>query len=335
MSWKEPKKPVLAPEWTVAKVSIDIQHPMLYANGRQQSKVVVYIEAQRNFQPVKLTATERASVRLIDYMAPDTEIPFADDTTGESYKGWSAQRESRGYLFHPATVAQDEASPDKTTPNADGDYVVLFVTADADAVSGTLSLAFVITGDNGWRYRTDGYVFAPDGTGAPNLLYDTGRDKNVRPEAPVRYGPEQFRLEQRRHADEAAVFNDTVTLSIQDGRAIIPLRSMLCTPAGMIHWMDNLPSTQNPCYTGYAQPGDTQVHWNDAVPVGGQPRPTLAAAVPDKGVIMLCGRIDIPRRDHVDPPRGPIEATVIDAYGSDQTCSIGFVTGTRDQLQVT
>lgn len=334
MSRNKPTKPMLGPEWIIARVAFDIQHPMLYANGRQQSKVIAYIEAQKNAQRVKLTATERASIRLIDYMAPDAEIPFANDATGESYKGWSAQREPRGYLFHPATLTQDKASPDETTPMAGGDYVELFVTADAGAVGGPLSLAFVVTGDNGWRYRTDGYVFAPDGTTAFNEIIDTGRDKSVRPDTPLAYGRGQFQLEQLRHTDKAAIFNDTVTLSIQDGR-VIALKHMQCTPAGMIHWIDNLPSTQNPCYTGYAEPGDTHIHWNEAVPTGGQPRPTLAAAEPGKGVIMLCGRIDIPRRDHVDPPLGPMIVTMIDAYGSDQTCSIEFVPGTRDELQVT
>lgn len=137
------------------------------------------------------------------------------------------------------------------------------------------------------------------------------------------------------HETNAALFNDLVTLSIAaPGGRTIAIRSMECVPAGMIHWVNNLPDTYNPCFTGYARPGETSIHWNPAVPTGNQPLPTLSAAVSGKGAFLLCGRVDIRRGDHTDPPRGPVKVDLIDEYGTRHTCYLAFVQGERDVLRI-
>lgn len=326
-----------APEWKITRVALYVDHAVLYANEHQQVRVRAYIEAKNNGDPVPLTPAEIASVSLIDYNAPRNAIPFSTQARVTPWKGWLAQRVYHKYAYHPA-AARDGHSP--STPSAGGDYVELYLSADADALAGPLMLGFSVTGDNGWRYRTDGYVFEPGSDeGAFNTLYDTGPDKAVRAEPPILYASSEFVLDRQAgygHGDapDVAIFDDIVTVSIVAGGRVVELRSMRCTPAGMIHWIDALPGTRNPCYTGYAEPGGTAITWDDDVPVGSLPKPTLTVAIPGKGTIMLCGRVDIPRTDHGGAPQGPVAVTVRDTYGSEQHCRIGFVAGERDTLKV-
>jgi hypothetical protein len=70
------------------------------------------------------------------------------------------------------------------------------------------------------------------------------------------------------------------------------------------------------------------------VPTGNQPLPKLDHPVEGKGVILLCGRVDIRRGDHRDPPTAPIVVSLIDDYGSTQQCRLGFVHEERDVLEV-
>jgi len=326
-----------APDWKVTRVALYVDHDLLYANEHQQVRVRAYIEAKNNGNPVPLTPTEIASVSLIDYNSPRNAIPFSTQARATAWKGWSAQRVYNKYAYHPA-AARNGHSP--STPSAGGDYVELYLSADAEALAGPLMLGFTITGDNGWRYRTDGYVFEPGSDeGAFNTLYDTGPDKAVRAEPPIVYATSEFVLNRQarhRHGDapDATIFDDIVTVSIVNGGRVVELRSMQCKRAGMIHWIDELPDTHNPCYTGYAEPGSTAITWDDDVPVGSLPRPTLSVAIPGKGTIMLCGRNDIRRADYGGAPQEPVNVTLRDTYGSEQHCHIGFVAGERDTLKV-
>ncbi|SKB82268.1 hypothetical protein [Luteibacter sp. 22Crub2.1] len=325
--------------WRIARVSLHVDS-LVYTNGRQQAYVRLYIEAESNFEPVKLTQSEKDSVRLIDYTNPEIDIPFSEDGD-ERYRGWSAQRDFRGYEPHPGLGRR----PDTTL--AGGDYLEFYVDATADALRAPLALAFRVTGDNKWTYRTDGYVFDQNGqAGAYNNQYDTGADKSVRPMTPPVYTPAEFRLgpagTRGTGSLRAGIFNDVHLLFLQPNASPGPtIRSMRCSPAGMIHWKDALPSTENPCFTGYASPGENDIHWDDRVPQGSQPLPLLDKVYPEQGVIMLCGRIDIPQPSDDDVPqaddervpRGPVDIEVIDMYGNKHTCRLEFVTGTRDQLR--
>jgi len=325
--------------WRIARVSLHVDS-LVYTNGRQQAYVRLYIEAEYNFEPVKLTQSEKDSVRLIDYAKPEVEIPISEDG-GERHRGWSAQRDFRGYEPHPGLGRR----PDTTF--AGGDYLEFYVDAAADALRAPLALAFRVTGDNKWTYRTDGYVLDPDGHEGPyNSRLDTGADKLVRAVSPPVYTPAEFRLgpsgTRGTGSSRAGIFNEVHLLFLQPTASPGPtIRSMRCSPAGMIHWKNELPFTENPCFTGYASPGESEIHWDDRVPVGGQPLPLLDKVYPDHGVIMLCGRIDIPQPSDDDVPqaddelvpRGPVDIEVTDMYGNKHTCRLGFVTGTRDQLR--
>jgi hypothetical protein len=317
---------------------VDVEHAALYANGRQQAKIIVYVEAQLNGQPVKLTRSEKDSIRLIDYLHSDMQIPLEEaGGSPNPYQGWSSQRGFRGYLYHPGALTTELTSA--TTPDADGDYVELYLSATREALSGLLTVAFIVSGDNGWKYRTDGWILAPGMDPVANNGIDTGDDKKVTAENPLTYPASDFRLDHRAGTNsggvpDAGIFNDTVTLSILHAGQPVDIRDMTCVPAGMIHWKDDFYDFQDPCYTGYARPGETLIHWNEHVPTGDQPRPTLAAPISDKGVILLCGRVDIRRGDHTSPPIAPIAVTLVDAYGSTQQFKLGFVKEERDVLEI-
>lgn len=318
--------------WRIARVSLYVDS-LVYTNGRQQAYVRLYIEAESNLQLVKLTQSEKDSVRLIDYTNPEHDIPL-NESGGERYRGWSAQRDFRGYEPHPGLTSRPE------TTFAGGDYLEFYIDATADALRAPLALAFRVTGDNKWTYRTDGYVFDQDGQASPyNNQYDTGADKSVRPVTPPVYTPAEFHIGPSGTRGtgflRAGISNRVYLLSLQPIASPGPtIRCMHCSPAGMIHWENDLPSTQNPCFTGYASPGENEIHWDDKVPSGSQPLPPLDKVYPTQGAIMLCGRVDIPRSSGSDAPRGPVNIEVIDMYGNEHSCRLEFVAGTRDQLRI-
>jgi hypothetical protein len=324
--------------WRVLRTKLDVEHVSLYANGRQQAKIILYVEAQERGQPVRLTQTEKDNIRLIDYHHGGMQIPL-DDADGSfgSYKGWSSQRQFRGYLYHPNT--QPSEGNGTPTPDAEGDYVEIYLSATDEAMSGSLTVGFIVTGDNGWAYRTDGFILAPGQEPVASSIIDTGDDKKVTAYAPPVYPVSDFQLDRRSGtnsdvAPDAGIFNDAVTLSIVHAGQTIDVRDMECEPAGLIHWKDDYYDAQDPCYTGYARPGETSIHWNERVPIGGQPLPTLAYPVANKGIILLCGRVDIRRGDNPDPPSAPVAVRLTDAYGSTQRFRLGFVRDERDVLEI-
>lgn len=330
--------PQAEPAWRVLRTKLDVEHTAVYANGRQQARIILYVEAESSGRPVRLTQSEKDSIRLIDYQHGDMQIPLehAGGSAG-SYKGWSSQREFRGYLYHPGTRTSESGTV--PTPDGDGDYVDFYLSAAPEALSGRLTVGFIVTGDNGWTYRTDGWIIAPGMDPVASSIIDTGDDKKVAAEQPLAYPPTDVRLDRRSgtsssSAPRVGIFNDTVTVSIVHAGQTVDIRDMACAPAGLIHWKDDYYDLQDPCYTGYARPGDTLIQWNDDVPIGREPRPTHTSPVANKGVIVLCGRVDIRRGDHADPPIAPVVVSLIDAYGSTQQCRLGFVKEERDVLEI-
>lgn len=335
---QKPSIPQDVQDWYVSRTRVDVEQAVLYANGRQQVKIIVYVEAARDGVTVKLTQSEKDSIRLIDYRHGDEKIPLEEtDESLASYQGWSSQRNFRGYLYHPGTQTSEHSTT--PTPDVGGDYLEFYLSATPEALSGRLTIGFVVTGDNKWTYRTDGWVIAPGKDPTPVNGIDTGDDKKVTAERPPDYPASDFRLERRSgthggDAPSAGIFNDIVTVSIVHNGQPIGVREMSCEPEGMIHWKDDDYDAQDPCYTCYAQPGETKIHRNCEVPTGNQPLPKLDHPVEGKGVILLCGRVDIRRGDHRDPPTAPIVVSLIDDYGSTQQCRLGFVHEERDVLEV-
>lgn len=322
--------------WAINGVEIVLAQVRVYHNGLQQAHVRLRVQPTLNGQTVPLSDTERQNIALFDYEARDQQIPFSDDGS-LNYRGWSAQRTHRGYTFHPG-VKRNRGEP----AQGPGEWLDFYVSADQTAGNRSIRLSFTIYGDNGSIWSTTGYMTPSDG-GDPEYYahLDLRENIEVTAEPPVLYSADNFQLDRRsiigiEHADDTApLFNDMVTVSIVEaGGRRVGIRDMRCTPAGMIHWINNLPDTTNPCFTGYARPGETIIHWNPQVPVGSQPLPTLSSPETSRGVFVLCGRIDIRRGDYINPPQGPLAVVMTDEYGTIQNRQIIFVAGQRDELKI-
>jgi len=325
-------------DWRINRAQITLFHTRLYHNGGQQVRVRLYVEPMLNGVIVRLSPSERENIRLTDYDTPEGDLPFNDHDPSLHYVGWSAQRNYRGYTFYPDIVQKAGVVE---PAQGGGETVDFYLSANDLARARTpLRISFSIYGDDGSIWRTTGHVTFADGSHAYIAHLDLREDISLTVVTPVLYSADNFQLDRSSIMRDdphrsAPLFNDKVTVSIvAAGGRVVGIHDMECVPAGMIHWINNLPTTSNPCFTGYARPRQTGIRWNMAVPTGSQPLPeSLPAPEPTKGTIVLCGRIDIPRG--YDPmPVGPVAMHITDEYGTLQTHQLAFVDGKRDELVV-
>ncbi|WP_413625869.1 hypothetical protein [Luteibacter sp. Lutesp34] len=321
--------------WAINGVEIVLVQARVYHNGLQQARIRLRVQPTLNGQTVRLSDTERQNIALFDYDASDQHIPFSDDGS-TNYRGWSAQRTDRGYTYHPG-VRSDDVTP----AQGPGEWLDFYVSADQSAGNRSIRLSFTIYGDNGSTWSTTGYMTPPGGGSPEYYAYlDLRENIEVTADPPALYSADNFQLDRRSiigigRTEAAPLFNDIVAVSIvAAGGRHVGIRDMRCTPAGMIHWINNLPDTSNPCFTGYARPGETTIYWNSDVPVGSQPLPTLSSPETSRGVFVLCGRIDIRRGNYFNPPQGPLAVIITDEYGTTQNRQIIFVAGQRDELKI-
>ncbi|HEY4294173.1 hypothetical protein [Luteibacter sp.] len=327
--------------WQINQVRITLSQTRVYHNGRQQARILLWLQATEDGKFVRLTPTERQNIQLVDYRNSEGYIPFNENGAPNSYRGWSAQRNYLGYSFYPDLASGKGGDEETIELDQDaGESFEFYVSAEDGAqVSRFLSISFSIRGDNGSVWRTTGIVSYADNSDDYFSHLDVRENIEITAVPPVFYSADNFHLDRRSiiaiQPTSAALFDDMVTVSIvAAGGRIIGIRSMECVPAGMIHWINDMPDTSNPCFTGYVRPGEASVQWNPAVPKGSQPLPSLPAPERTKGVIVLCGRIDIPRADHTDPPRGPLSIVSIDEYGTLHARQLLFVRGQRDELKI-
>jgi hypothetical protein len=346
-----------APRLRLQNVAVAFEQTKVYANKRQQARFRLELECTHDGNADYLTPSEVDGISVFAYAVTGSTIPFSDDGSA-TYEGWSAQREPLGYLSQTGTPAR--AGPRQT--------YYRYLTAGPEAVE-TLRVSFRVTGDDGSIFRTNGFVTI-NGVEQYDNTFDKKEGITVARVDPVHYPASAFELirrpysssrflrmtpagvfgrmaefvrrllSRRSHAEKerADIFDDIVTLSIVlPDQTRLGIRTFQCDPAGSIHWKDKVSWVRQPCFTGYAAPGSTEIHWNESGMAdhwGGQPRPkTLEQAEIDVGVIVLCGRIDIPSWSGA--PEAPVKVTLIDAHGSDQTCRIAFERGERDKLIVT
>lgn len=352
--------PRALPKLDLTTVEVTLEQAKVYRNGLQQARVRLDLESKHGGKPSDLTPREIESIQLFDYHNTESgTIPFSDDGSAQ-YRGWSAQRVYRGYVSQTDALGKPQTRPRYLLylyakvrecvsrigalgkPRGRQSYF-LYLSAHADAVE-TIDVSFRIHGDDLSIWRTNGKVTIA-GIEQTVASMDKKIGITMTPVPPVRYPASSFTLDRRAldnsgHAGggrAAAVFDDIVSVTIRlADQTTLGVRRMTCDPAGLIHWINKLPGTRNPCFTGYAQPGETTIHWNEAMNghLGSTPPPTeLESPETDSGVIVLCGRLDIPT--WVGAPEEPVKVTMTDAHGSVQTCHIGFVRGERDELIVT
>jgi hypothetical protein len=319
-----------AAKLTLQNVAVAFEQTKVYANKRQQARFRLELECMHDGKPDYLTESEIASLELFAYQDTDSTIPFSDSGS-DSYQGWSAQKGPLGYLSQTDTSAK---------PGPRQAYY-LYLTANPGATE-TLRVSFRLTGDDGSIFRTNGFIKI-NGVEQYNYTFDKNTGITVTRVDPVKYPPSAFELVRRslyRSGERAAdreVFDDIVTISIRLADLTkLGIRSFTCNPAGSIHWKDKVAWLRRPCFTGYAGPGEKTIHWNDDSMIGhwgGHPRPIeLPTTEAEVGVIVLCGRNDIPA--WTGAPEAAVMLTMIDAYGSDQVCWISFKDRERDELVV-
>lgn len=313
-------------ELDLTKVVVTLVQTRVYRNGLQQAEVRIDLESSHGGKPSDLTPREIASIRLFDYHDQKSgDIPFSDDGS-RTYRGWFAQHDYRGFVSQPI--------PPGTPPRALQSYI-FYLSANAEATE-TLDVALAITGDDLSIWRTNGKCTI-EGIEQPKPPLDN-RLRTITADPPESYPADAYNLDQRplQQNTIAGVFNRIYAVSIRlADQTTLGIRSLTLNPSGIIHWKDKINWIRQPCYIGYVQTGETEIHWHDAMAGhhGSLPPPTHIPKPELTGVVVMCGRVDIP--SWPGAPEESVEMTILDAHGSTQIRHLIFVDGELDELKVT
>lgn len=327
---EKPESRVQLPSRRIVRTEVQLVHTRLYSNDRQQIRLGLYMEAEEDGVPVELTEEELGTLRIIDYDDDRNTVPMSDDGSAH-YHGWSCQSEHRGYDYYqgPGRGLLEKGITASGGHARAGRTYYLYLSARSEARTFPLRPGFSIMIEGVTFITTGAYI---DETGARTRYpeIDSYGHDVLEAAAPDIYTAGDFTLDQDTYTP--GIFDREVRLMLRpNGGNTLGIRDFECEPAGMIHWEHPLPGNSAACFTGYAKPGETTLHWNDLVPDSPRPEQT-SAPVPDRATIMVCGRNDIPFNGST--PRGPILVKVIDAYGSDQTCRLSFVPGVNQDAQL-
>jgi len=319
------------PYWYINDMEVHTDTtPHIYANGLQQVKVTLGVKAlDGRGAEVGLTQSEKDNLRIVMYRNANQVLPFDEFDS----LGWSASSRYKGYEYFPNSQVKASIGP-----KAGFEYFEFYVSCQSLAAAGqTIGLAFMVTGDNGRRFCSNGSSWYEDGTPDRGTSHDKP-DANITVHRPPRYSQDNFILSEffdlpSMHL-KAGIFNRRCTLTLQTAPSqTIALKSMSMLPKGMIMWESNLPDDQMSSFVGYVEPGKTQIQWNSALPQSVIPLPTLPAAVRDKGSLVLCGRFDI--KQSQGGFRGPCDMSLVDVYGNEHHLTLRFDPKDRERLELT
>jgi len=324
--------------WVIASPEVTISNPHVTGNGNQQVLVRFYVEARVGSTLVKLTESEKKNIRIVDYYDSGVEIPF------DEYNdyGWKASRvRDNRYDYYSVSGLNDNSISDGV--NAGGERFDFYLSCN-DASASPLKVAIKVTGDNGKVFITNGESF--DGTDKPiTPTFPLPLTPEISVHTPVYYDASRFFLSSPVEisvtpdsSPHAAIFNQGIYLSLTpDGSRQLALRVLVAEPSGMIHWQTPDVDERNPCFIGFANPGDTSIGWhpdNTKVPTGNQPLPTLSEGDVnrDKCLIIMCGRNDIRQGDYPLSFNGPCSLRVTDVHGTTHNIKLSFVPRERDEI---
>ena len=321
----------LDPYWYVNNMEVHTDTaPHIYANGLQQVKLTLGIKAlDGRGNEVRLTQSERKNLQVVMYRNASHVLPF-DEFDG---LGWSVSRQYTGYEYFPANNLKASIGP-----KAGFEYFEFYVSCESLAAAGqTIGLAFMVTGDNGRRFCSNGLNWYENGAPDTSVKHDQPY-ANITVHRPPRYAQDNFILSEFFDLPatqlHAGIFNRRCTLTLQTGVSqTVALKSMSLMPKGMIMWESNLPDDQLCSFVGYVEPGKTQIQWNPALPQSVIPLPTLPAAIRDKGSLVLCGRVDLKQAQ--GGFRGPCAMSLVDVYGNQHDLSLRFDPKDRERLELT
>ncbi|WP_213877024.1 hypothetical protein [Pseudomonas sp. dw_358] len=335
-------KNTIDPYWYVSAFEVYTDStPDVFANGHQQVKLTVGVKAiNGEGQEVALTPTEVANTKMVMYRRVDQVLPFDHFDS----LGWSVSRHYQGYDYFPrARPANDRpvSAGQPTLKNQDKafHYYEFYVSCNAlSAVGQTVDLAFMVKGDNGDKFCTNGQSWYADGTShnSPPPQQPYARIHVHRPKS---YPVDNFILSALTDMPDSptlgAIRNRLATLSLQESAThTIALRETTLSPEGMIQWSTPLEADTHASFTGYVEPGRTEINWNKqtAVPTGNIPLPELKTPIVDKASLILCTRVDIKRTPDVFS--GPCPVSIVDAYGTHHRLKVQFKLGDRHVLEL-
>lgn len=286
----------------------------IYANGLQQAPIGIELriisketpDENGDTGPVTLSASELASVRLVQYRG-GAELP---DT-------WDISDETNGYEPHPEAVRGPDSGAHRTTSLPGTYFPDRYVSTTAAPQE--LKMALAIT-------RDDGRVFITNGSQPHDGLLDVAI--TLLPVAVPVYDVGNYSFEKLEQESNFDLFVHVYYLGVRDNMGeTLKLRSGApVQPAGMIQWRDKVPGITHASYAGYAQAGQSAVTWNTNIVYGAhQPSARVNQPSAERMAFVLVGRNDIPfHADSAINHNAPMVATPRDQFGNPHAIRVKF-----------
>lgn len=319
---------LLAGSWTalsIFELRIDSGSQSLYCNGRQQVKIEIRLRATNSTEVVKLSTSERASLRLIQ-TANSQEIP-AVPGGGNVTSGWGRTIERNVYDYFPGSVR--DQTRDRDAVSRDDERFYLYVQTVA---AEPLRISAQIRRDDGVFFRSNAPEFASEGE-------VTAIPVSVPSYAIIGYEDEwkqPVRVEGGANDDYDLRTVDYYYCGLVVGGNHIPFRTFNVAPYSMFQWESTNPATRNGSYTGFAGPG----RLNTRIQYGSESAPYKPPTVRSEltrdgyGIVVLIRRDDITYSGTAR--RGPCDITAIDIHGNEHQLRVNFVAANnRHALKLT
>lgn len=321
--------------------------PALFVNGRQQVLLRILATMKEGREEVPLTETEIANLRIVldtySYRAGQDDDASAEVVPREAFKTlgfygeWESSVNDKGYAEYPAGVWGENDTSFASLPRRQetkaGEYYFLLSCKTAGRVR-SVPFCALLKADDGARYCTNKKKWDTDGK---ESAYNSDYRVNLETvDLPV-LTSEHITAHPESAPPEHGYYNIVHPLQIVYTLGGSPVRqkNMTVEPAGMIQWPHPDPGENQASFTGYASPGATKYTFHTGNPVGAQPLP-VPLLRPEQGVLVLCGRNDVPYQTGTE--NGPCLVTFMDIYGNEHRVSVEFsgpVNDGRHSLKLT
>lgn len=284
----------------------------LYHNGRQQVLIEVEVRVLKHGLDAELTQSEQDSVRLVMYNT-GAEIPST----------WKIDDKWNEYYFYPES-GLDEIRPAKARRVGERKLYIFKLYVSTTEVGGlSQKFALALTRDAG----TPKIIVT---NGKTPMFEDLMDDVTLQPVRPPTYALGNYEWEKNimfTEEGDTAVFVANYYLGVVgNDNQPIGMREMKVVDGGMIQWNDKVETETFASYTGYGQPGDSEAHYNDDIPLGShKPEGTVRSPIEGKGTVILVGAVDIPfDRESAVNRGGPCAIEAVDDYGNTHALNVRF-----------
>ena len=284
----------------------------LYANGRQQVKLRVEIEAwDAARKPVRLSEREISSIRLIQYHGGE-EIHFNSRRFFLSLNGdrlWtSTTMHDEQYRYYPSqgradlldvggTLSSNASSRQATT------YQDFYVQSIADT---TLRVAAKIT-------RDDGEVFTTLGRTAGSVT--------LVPVDIPKYGPEDYAFNPVTIVEQGSVVYDYIPFSLNSTHGNVEFRSFHMG-SSVARYTQTTNNRTIGVFTGFVRPGESHIGYYSSAPTA--PREIQQGYVlPGRPVIVVVRGTNVDLNT-APRPRSSAIASAVDMYGNPHEVTLLF-----------